>query len=142
MPNQPRPILHGRDHEHGGADPARIVYETTGEAGTGGGIQFDTDNEGGWLQITTNDITEAGGSGGLGIDLEDWSGGGIVIKAASGGQLELVTNGGGDIVIQPTGNLRLFGGASHNIIMHALPTSDPGVAGALWVDSSGFLKVS
>jgi hypothetical protein len=31
----PKPILHRRDHEHGGADPVRIQWEQTGDAGGG-----------------------------------------------------------------------------------------------------------
>jgi hypothetical protein len=75
--------VHARDHEHGGADPTRIHYEDVGSGGAGGtGIQFDTDNEGGWLYVQANDETEAGGSvGGYAIDLEDQSsGGGIHLK--------------------------------------------------------------
>jgi len=34
-----KPVLHRRDHEHGGADPVRIVWESTG-AGAGGGEAF------------------------------------------------------------------------------------------------------
>jgi hypothetical protein len=33
----PRPIIHHRDHEHGGADPVRIQWEQTGETGGGTG---------------------------------------------------------------------------------------------------------
>jgi hypothetical protein len=33
----PKPIIHGRDHEHGGADPTHIVYEDVGTSGGGGG---------------------------------------------------------------------------------------------------------
>jgi hypothetical protein len=33
----PRPIIHHRDHEHGGADPVRIQWEQTGESGGGSG---------------------------------------------------------------------------------------------------------
>jgi hypothetical protein len=29
-----KPIIHGRDHEHGGADPTRIVYESVGTGGS------------------------------------------------------------------------------------------------------------
>jgi hypothetical protein len=32
-----RPIIHARDHEWGGADPAGIVYEDVGDSGGGGG---------------------------------------------------------------------------------------------------------
>jgi hypothetical protein len=30
--------MHRRDHEHGGADPVRIAYESVGGAGGGGGV--------------------------------------------------------------------------------------------------------
>jgi hypothetical protein len=30
-----KPVLHRRDHEHGGADPVRIVWESTGAGGGG-----------------------------------------------------------------------------------------------------------
>lgn len=33
----PRPILHRRDHEHGGSDPVRILWESDG-TGAGGSI--------------------------------------------------------------------------------------------------------
>jgi hypothetical protein len=33
-----KPVLHRRDHEHGGADTVRIVYETVGGDGEGGGF--------------------------------------------------------------------------------------------------------
>lgn len=50
--------------------------------GTGGtGIQFDTDNEGGWLDITTNN---ADGSG-FGFNLVDTSGGGFKLDGGGGG---------------------------------------------------------
>jgi hypothetical protein len=48
-----KPIVHARDHEHGGADPVRIVWESTGTGGgggfptfalTGGTFSFDTDD--------------------------------------------------------------------------------------------------
>jgi hypothetical protein len=33
----PKPIIHSRDHEHGGADPVRILWESDDGGGTGGG---------------------------------------------------------------------------------------------------------
>ena len=35
-----KPIVHGRDHERGGADPFRMAYESVGEAGGGGAASF------------------------------------------------------------------------------------------------------
>jgi hypothetical protein len=51
----PRPIIHHRDHEHGGADPVRIQWEQTGESGGGTGslgqgtynLDSGTDHDGG-----------------------------------------------------------------------------------------------
>jgi hypothetical protein len=37
MPNRPRPRVHARDHEHGGADPTLIHWEDVGDGGDGGG---------------------------------------------------------------------------------------------------------
>ena len=43
----------------------------------GSGIQFDTDNEGGWLDVTTNNTDGAG----FGMFLQDKTGGGIGIES-------------------------------------------------------------
>jgi len=90
-----KPVLHRRDHEHGGADTVRIVYETVGDGGGGGGgIQFDTDNEGGWLYVQVNDATEGDGAvAGYALDLQDQStssggSGGIRLKTFNGMVLE------------------------------------------------------
>jgi hypothetical protein len=134
-----KPVLHAHDHQHGGADPVRITWESTGEAGEGGGgIMFDTDPQaGGWLEVETDGpgTTEAG----YGIELFDASGNGIDLTAGSGGNVYLLTTGGGDIILQPTGAILLTAAA---IYMQDLPASDPGVPGRLWRDSSGFLRVS
>jgi hypothetical protein len=37
MTKRPKPMMHGRDHEHGGADPTLIHWEDVGTDGTGGG---------------------------------------------------------------------------------------------------------
>jgi hypothetical protein len=65
-----KPIIHGRDHAAGGADPI---------PGVGGGIQFDTSPQvGGWLEVVTDDShpTEAVGifmrtSYGTRLELDD-----------------------------------------------------------------------
>ncbi len=91
-----RPVLHGRDHATGGADPIPGI----------GGIQFDVENDGGWLYVTTEDATEAGGSPtGHGILLDDFSGGGVYLAAHSGGIFEIHTVGGGDVVISSSNDL-------------------------------------
>lgn len=38
---------------------------------SGTGIQFDTDNEGGWLEVTTNDVIPSGPNSGYGMALVD-----------------------------------------------------------------------
>lgn len=81
---QNKPILHGRDHATNGPDPIPGM--------SGGGLQFDTDNEGGWLYVQTNDETEAGGSlYGFGVDFRDVSAGGIRLKTFAGLLLEAAT---------------------------------------------------
>jgi hypothetical protein len=61
----PRPIIHHRDHEHGGADPVRIQWESTGESGggsilTNGGTYTGTATTSGGLH--TFPWTHAGGN--------------------------------------------------------------------------------
>ena len=146
-----KPVLHRRDHEHGGADPVRIVWESTGEAGAGGGIQFEVDNVGGWLSIETTG-TESGLSTGQGIRLIV-DVGKLSLNSPTG-DTEILT--GRDVLISPDRDLivtasrdtyvqadrdislRAVGG---NVIISGLPSSDPGVTGALWNDG-GTVKVS
>jgi hypothetical protein len=137
-----KPVLHAHDHQHGGADPVRITWESTGEAGTGGGIQFDIVNTGDWIEIdTTSD--NAGNDVGILLyatkQLQLFSdeqielsaeevlisshAGGVTIDAASGGDITLTTTGGG------------------LMFLHHLPTSDPLTPGALW-NNSGTLMIS
>lgn len=42
MSRTAKPILHGRDHEWGGADPAAVVYESVGGSGGGGSSTLTT----------------------------------------------------------------------------------------------------
>jgi hypothetical protein len=155
----PKPVIHGRDHAPGGADPIPGL-------GGGGGIQFDTDNQGGFLYVQTNDIDTAGS--GVGLCLFDDSGGGIQVQASGGGSVEVRTTGGGDTIIRSTGTVRVqdentgagagvlisslrshvtiatgqqLSGTAGYLILDGLPTSDPGVPGAVWNDG-GTLKVS
>jgi len=135
-----KPVIHARDHEHGGADPVRIVWESTGEAGAGGGLQFDTYPQAGqWLYIET-DGTDTSPSG-FGVEVFDDSGNGIDLKAASGGGILLQTTGGGRIVIHSSEDIELNPGTGRYVLM-TLPTSDPGVPRALWADSDGFVRYS
>lgn len=85
-----RPIIHARDHEHGGSDVVRISWESVGDGGDGGGggttgLFMDTpgaEQEGGYLEIRAND------TGGINI-LATGSGNGW-----DAGQLTLECNGG------------------------------------------------
>jgi len=82
MARRPKPHVHGRDHEHGGADTTLIHYEDVGTSGggTGGGIQFDTyPQSGGWLYAETTDT--GGGPESYGIELTDLTGNGIALKS-------------------------------------------------------------
>jgi hypothetical protein len=135
-----KPVLHAHDHQHGGADPVRITWESTGEAGAGGGIQFDTYPQAGqWLYVETDGPD--GSPSGFGVEVFDNSGNGIDLASHLGGEVLLQTVGGGDVVIQPSGNLVLtFAGGG--LIIASLPGSDPIVPRALWVDSDGFVRVS
>ena len=71
-PLQSKPIIHGRDHAPGGADPisglgGEVTWEDVGSGVSPfAGIQFDTDNTGGWLGI----IATGAGAPGYGIKIE------------------------------------------------------------------------
>lgn len=89
-----KPVIHGRDHLPGGADPIPAVAATGG----GTGIQFDTSpQEGGFLEVTT---TMTGG-----ITLEEHYGTGISLHSedASLGQGFIsLTTGDGAVFIGST----------------------------------------
>lgn len=59
-------------------------------SGPGGGIQFDTDNEGGWLEITTNNA----GPGGFGIKLVDEDDNDLLVDTDSRLLINTEQNGG------------------------------------------------
>lgn len=70
----PRPVVHGRDHEHGGADPARILYESVGSGGGGGGYTpvyayGRADGDGGGALYANNAALLLNTSGSLSPDL-------------------------------------------------------------------------
>lgn len=65
-----RPTKHGEQHLPTGSDPIPDL----------GGIQFNFDNEGGHLDITTNDVD----GDGYGLQVQDTSGGGILIQSDAG----------------------------------------------------------
>ena len=87
-----KPILHGRDHSPGGADPIPDL----------GGIQFDTYPQAGqWLYIET-DGSDTSPSG-FGMEFFDTSGNGIDLAANAGGDIVLRATGGSGIRITTTG---------------------------------------
>lgn len=144
----PRPVLHSRDHEHGGADTVRIVWESTGTGSTGNAVLFDVyPQDGGYLAFDTDgggifiNNTDTGDNNPVAIRNQDdggillndeGDGVGINIQSAHSGPIIIQQTGSGDILIQ-------IGGG--NLMLQGIPTSDPGVSGALWNDS-GTLKIS
>jgi hypothetical protein len=148
----PRPILHGRDHEWGGADPARIAWESVGGAGSGGALLFNINNVGGWLSVEATGDSGAGRGMLLEADTGDIqiSADTTKVEILSGTDITLfpgrdlivsanrdVTVGGDrDVTIAANG-----GGLGGNIILTNLPTTDPGITGALW-NSAGTLRIS
>lgn len=95
--------MHGRDHLPTGADPI------PGMSG-GSGIQFDTVNTGGWLEIRTTDTGEEGifilDTSGNGIDIRSTASGGLVrlqaadhITLLSSGYMDLQVSGGQALTI-------------------------------------------
>lgn len=106
---QQKPILHGRDHASGGVDPIPGI----------GGIGFDTyPQAGNWLYAETDDESGAGGSpSGYGIELDDFSTGGVFLGALGGGGLTLRTVGGGLIWLRGSGQVKIDSGGSSSILV-------------------------
>lgn len=65
----PGPDYHGWTHDKDGTDPI---------PGADGFIRFDYDNQGGYLEVTTNDSNNYSGIGDLGVYFDDESGQGIL----------------------------------------------------------------
>lgn len=100
-----KPVIHGRDHSHGGADPVQIAWEDVGSGagGSGGGIQFDTDNVGGWLSVQTTGYD----SGGYGVHFITSAA--FVVEA---GGIELKTpDGGGQSFTVTADDFGFYGGS-------------------------------
>jgi hypothetical protein len=142
-----KPRVHARDHEHGGADTIQIHYEDVGGEGAGGGgggIQFDTDPQaGGFLVVST---TASGGvsvhadNGGVDLSSDDF----VDLTSTGDGGIWLHTQGAGNLLLEAQGtsgvDIQLHTPALLRLL--SLPTSDPGVGGAVWRDGSGFLRIS
>jgi hypothetical protein len=97
-----------------------------------GGIQFDIDNEGGWLEVGTSSGSTS--DTGYGISLSDFGDGGssgILLWANNDAGIHLQTVGGGPINLQGTGDLLLTAGDD----MVAT------VGGALTLTSQGALAI-
>jgi hypothetical protein len=84
----PEPIINSlSDFSPDGLSQLRLWLETfllpaIARGGSGGGIQFNKDNEGGYLDVTTNDPDP--GSPAVGMRLSDTTSGGIAVEATSG----------------------------------------------------------
>ena len=154
MPKRAKPHVHGRDHEHGGADTTMIHYEDVGDpggGGGGGGIQFDTANVGGWLAVETTDTSDGLPTGdGIRLDADL---GDITINAAaddvnlvSGDDIELSVGHDFNLLADRDANITAqrdvtISTVAGLILLLGLPTSDPAVAHALWNDA-GVVRIS
>ena len=99
-PLQEKPVIHGRDHSHGGPDPTQIAYEDVGgTGGGGGGIQFDvTPQSGTFLDIRTTGVQSPTNNGITlqatdainiygeeGVAINGVGAGGVILNAAASG---------------------------------------------------------
>jgi hypothetical protein len=154
MPKRAKPHVHGRDHEHGGADPTKVHYDDVGDSGAGGGsgIQYETVNTGGWLDVETTGHSPSTTTGMLFYateDIEILADGETFISGGGTSEAVHITTSGvaaGNIGIDAThGSTSLVivvaAGTGHYLILNGLPTTDPGVSGAVWNDG-GTLKIS
>lgn len=128
-----------------------------GQAQASGGIDFDKDNEGGYLSVVTHNTVPF--SPFVGMFLDDASGGGIHIEAANGGPVQILAHANaanveiqaghagviflgegatGLSVMNPGGGNRLLwtGGS----VFLALPNA-PGPSGSLW-NNGGVVQVA
>lgn len=88
-----------------GASAEVSFFPGAGLAG-GPGIQFDTDNEGGWLQVNTN----IGGATAVFAD-QTINNAGAVLTTQDGSILAIGTNGGGDVQIDSSNGTFLEAGS-------------------------------
>lgn len=106
--------FYGGDGVNGGAGGSVNFGAGLTDTGTPGSIEF------------TGGVADTQGNGG---NISMFSGDGVGTNA-SGGNINLTLG-------VATGS-----GTPGQLIITNLPTSDPGISGALWVDGSNFLKVS
>ena len=134
----PKPVIHGRDHAPGGADPIPFTL----------GIQYEvTPQTGAWLDIETVDVF---GSFGVRIianlgtfsinavdeDVEIVAGRNVEVTAAE--DVELVADQDVNITGTRDVTLRAVDGS---ILLVNVPTTDPHILRAVWNDG-GTLKLS
>jgi hypothetical protein len=164
-----KPVLHAHDHQHGGADPVRITWESTGEAGTGGAIMFDTDPQtGNWLMIETTEPNPTAGADGSSMMLksagdieiqnttDDSTGhihifgdNDVEISAFGDGGVQIAARGDGSLVIRADSGtsaqveIIVAHGSGQQLRIFGLPSSNPDVPGGsgVWRDADGFLRI-
>ena len=142
MTKPSKPVIHARDHEHGGADPVRIAWESTGTGATGNAVLFDTfPQDADYLAFDTQSGIAMANHDDSPVSLQQLGNEALQIENSGSGDLNIEASGTGNLIIEQTGTGDIRLDASGNIIFSGLPTSDPGVSGALW-NSSGTLKVS
>ncbi len=138
-----KPVLHAHDHSHGGADPVRITWESTGEAGTGNAVLFDTfPQDADYLAFDTQSGIAMTNHDDSPVSLQQLGNEALHIENGGSGDLNIEASGTGNLIIQHTGSGDIsIEVGSGNLIVQGLPTSDPGVSGALW-NSGGTLMIS
>jgi len=118
----PKPILHRRDHEHGGADPVRILWEDVGGSGGGGGSPGLLT---GWLAAASNSMIEDPFLG-YGFWTPDWSAGHTETHGDMGGASLSTTSG----LVLPAGNFLIWYGVhavtvGYPMLTHTTTTTEP-----------------
>lgn len=137
MPRRPKPQTHGRDHEHGGADPQRIHYDDVGGAGAGGLAIAD---EGSvlpsepTLNFTGDGVTATDNPGASRIDVTIPGGGGAALAWAA-------ANGGTSPVASGLSSLLSFGSVHSSGITVSGTTITIGTAGTYALIAAGQAQV-
>lgn len=135
-----RPLLHGRDHEHGGADPTRIVYEDVGDSGGGGGggvgIDFNKSNttdaagaDADYLKIEVNGTGDDGAGDAINLT-NAGAAGNIVIRQDGGGDLIIEDNVAGtlEVALNAPGPMHLYNnGTGSSTLIEIKNTGDGGI---------------
>ena len=136
-----QPFDNSTDPANGGG------FNNTAQDGIHGGSGGPLDlSSGGSDSGAAGTLTIYGGysESGQGAHVEIYGGG---TDTGTSGDISLIgytpdTSGNGSNINITIGQAGGGGGSNGNLIITGLPTSDPGVSGALWIDGSNFLKVS